>query len=128
MKMTINEARHYIKKMQHGCMNGRNYDDPERLKKAQALEIALEHINVLENVALQVSIDGKKDANGKPPIGLMPSEVFEIKCNQERIHDISSAIVRYCDACEPVRGYWLTELESRIKRISELSGNNVQNY
>ncbi len=53
----------------------------------------------------------------KPPLGLIPEDIYAIQVNAERTRMILDAMKRYSEAEKPIPMKWITELEERICRI-----------
>lgn len=50
-----------------------------------------------------------------PPLGLIPSYVFEFNSIQCRINDILAAMDRYAAVSKPIPSGWIVELRKRIQ-------------
>ena len=50
----------------------------------------------------------------KPPLGLIPREIYAIQVNTERMAMIIEAMKRYSEADKPIPLEWIEELEERI--------------
>lgn len=50
----------------------------------------------------------------KPPLGLIPEDIYEIQSNTERMAMIIEAMRRYAEAEKPIPIKWVNELEKRI--------------
>ena len=53
----------------------------------------------------------------KPPLGIIPKDLYEIKVNMERIDMIIAAMKRYSEAGRPIPVRWVEELEERINEL-----------
>lgn len=61
----------------------------------------------------------------KPPLGLMPEQVFEEDRQYERLTQISDAICRYALHGKPVPVAWTNELKKRIDAYRHLMTHNT---
>jgi len=66
------------------------------------------HINDCENDT-QIS-----EHEQRPPLGIIPMNLFEESCNRERILDLVKTIQRYSNSGSKPLKEWFDELESRI--------------
>lgn len=58
----------------------------------------------------------------KPPLGLVPKNIYETITASERIKGILDAMERYSKAKEPIPEEWVTELRKRLYK----RGNNAK--
>jgi hypothetical protein len=56
------------------------------------------------------------EINEKPPIGLIPEELYSEITNRKRVFDIIEAIERYSVAKKVIPLEWATELKLRTKK------------
>jgi len=54
-----------------------------------------------------------KSADTKPPLGLMPEELYEAKCAGLRIREIIDAMIRFNDDNRRIPDAWFDELRQR---------------
>ena len=50
----------------------------------------------------------------KPPLGLMPKDIYDIKVNKDREMMIIDAMKRYSESEKPIPLEWIKELEERL--------------
>lgn len=53
----------------------------------------------------------------KPPLGIMPRDIYERKMHKERADDIMEAMIRYSEAEKVVPTEWVEELVYRLMEI-----------
>ena len=51
----------------------------------------------------------------KPPLGLMPEDIYDLISNSKRMTEILDAMTRYSEANRPIPIIWVEELRRRIE-------------
>jgi hypothetical protein len=79
----------------------------------------------MENTGKQQTINGKLfiyEISGitiKPPLGLMPKEIYERNIKIKRLNAIRGAIARYYDAGMKIKIEWIEEYNELIECVGE---------
>ena len=53
----------------------------------------------------------------KPPIGIMPIQIWRMECDVQRLKALSAAIFRYADAGQPIPIEWVVELSALVEQV-----------
>jgi len=53
--------------------------------------------------------------NEKPPLGLIPENLYKEKSNSDRMQGILYAMLRYVESGKDIPGDWIEELSRRSK-------------
>jgi hypothetical protein len=75
-----------------------------------ALTIIVEQM--AEHIDEMTAKDHSLASGGKPPLGLMPKELYEETCRDQRITDIINATKRFNDENRRIPDAWFDELAS----------------
>lgn len=57
----------------------------------------------------------------RPPLGIMPKEIYYKRVEQQRFLELCSAISRYYNAGLPIRIEWIEEYNELVIKYNELN-------